>query len=143
MVNRGRANTFNKIFNRFFNGLFRLRKGKLAFKGAPACILHTTGARSGQPRKTPLLYLDAGDGRFALVASNGGDDKTPDWVHNIRAQPDVEVDLAGGRRAFRAEIADPATRADLWPRLVALYQTYDKYQAKTTREIPVVLLTPR
>lgn len=142
MARRGKLNLFNKVFNRFFNRLFRLRKGRLAFRGAPCCIVHTTGARSGQPRQSPLLYLAVGDGRLAVVGSNGGDDKTPDWVHNLRKQPAVEVEYGGSRVPMTASTADAGTRTELWPKLVEMYPAYATYQTKTTREIPVILLTP-
>ena len=141
MVDRQRAG-FNKVFNRFFVKVFRFRKGRLAFRGAPLLILHTIGRRTGRPRQTPLLYLDLGDGRVAVVGSNGGDDRTPAWVLNLQAAPDVEVERRGERNAYRAVIASPDQRADMWPRAVAIYKSYDAYQARTTREIPLVVLTP-
>ena len=143
MVDRRRARGFQKFFNRIFVWMFRLRKGRLAFKGAPTMILHTTGRRSGQPRKTPLLYLDLGDGRAAVVASNGGDDRSPAWALNLQANPDVEADVRGGRVAYRASMATEVERAEMWPKAVAMYKAYDSYQEKTEREIPIVVLTPR
>jgi deazaflavin-dependent oxidoreductase (nitroreductase family) len=89
-----------------------------------------------------LLYLDLGDGRVAVVGSNGGDDRTPAWVLNLQAAPDVEVELRGERHAYRAAVASPEERADMWPRAVAIYKSYDAYQARTMREIPLVVLTP-
>jgi deazaflavin-dependent oxidoreductase (nitroreductase family) len=106
-------------------------------------VLHTVGRRSGEPRLTPLLYLEVGDGRLSVVASNGGDDRTPAWTHNLLARPEVEVDVAGEHRAYRAALATAAERADLWPRAVAMYKSFSDYQAKTDREIPMVVLTPR
>jgi deazaflavin-dependent oxidoreductase (nitroreductase family) len=143
VVDRSKQMWVNKAANAVFNRWFRVRKGKVSFRGAPACILHTTGARTGQPRQTPLLIMDAGAGRWALVGSNGGDDATPAWVHNLRAHPDVELEMAGGRRRMRAEVADAATRAELWPDLVRMYRHYDTYQTKTNRTIPVIILRER
>jgi deazaflavin-dependent oxidoreductase (nitroreductase family) len=142
VVDRSRASWWQRRFNRGLSALFRLRKGRLTFKGTPMVILHTTGRRSGKPRQTPLLYLDV-DGTVVVVASNGGDDRTPAWVHNLVAQPDVEVELRGARVPMRAAIADDARRAELWPRAVAAYPQYAEYQEKTTRTIPLVLLTAR
>lgn len=142
MVDRSKQGGVQKLFNRLFNAWFRFRKGKVGFRGAPACILHTTGARTGQPRETPLLFLDVGDGRYAVVGSNGGDDRDPAWVHNLRAKPQVEVEVRGARQPMTAAIADDATRDELWPRLVAIYKQYAEYQTKTGRRIPVILLTP-
>ncbi len=120
-----------------------MRKGRLAFKGAPSLILHTTGRRSGQPRQTPLLYVDLADGRAAVVASNGGDDHTPAWALNLQANPEVEADIRGERVAYVAAVATAEQRVELWPKAVAMYKAYDSYQAKTEREIPIVVLTPR
>jgi deazaflavin-dependent oxidoreductase (nitroreductase family) len=143
MVDRRGAARFQRVFNRLFVRLFRLRKGRLAFRGAPSLVLHTRGRRSGAARATPLLYLDLGDGRVAVVASNGGDDRTPAWVHNLLASPDVEADVGRARRPYRAAVAGPEARAELWPRAVAIYPGFGEYQAKTSREIPMIVLTPR
>ncbi len=143
MVDRRKSAAFQKRFNRFFVWLFGVRKGRLSFRGAPSLVLHTVGRRSGAPRLTPLLYLDVGDGRLAVVASNGGDDRTPAWAHNLLAHAEVEADVKGERRAYDAAIATPEERADLWPRAVAMYKSFADYQAKTDREIPMVVLTPR
>lgn len=143
MADRSKYAWVNKSFNHFFNWLFRLRKGRVAFRGAPACILHTTGARTGQPRQTPLLCLPLDAGRYAVVGSNGGDDRDPAWVHNLRKQQAVEVEVRGQRVPMTAEVADAETRAALWPGLVKMYRQYDAYQRKTDREIPVIVLTPQ
>lgn len=143
MVDRRKAAGFQKRFNRFFVWLFKVRKGRLAFRGAPSLVLHTVGRRTGEPRQTPLLYLDLGDGRVAIVASNGGDDRTPAWALNLQAAPDVEADIGRERRAFCAALATPEERAEMWPRAVAIYKGFGEYQTKTTREIPIVVLTPR
>jgi deazaflavin-dependent oxidoreductase (nitroreductase family) len=142
VADRSRARGWQRLLNRGITGLFRLRKGRLHFQGTPMVILHTTGRRSGRPRQTPLLYLEV-DGAIVVVGSNGGDDRTPAWVHNLEAQPDVEVELRGRRQPMRAAIADDARRAELWPRAVAAYPQYAKYQEKTTRTIPLVLLAAR
>ncbi len=143
MVDRRRAYRWQRLFNRVFEALFRLRRGRLAYKGAPSTILVTIGRRSGAERRTPLLYLDLGDDRLALVASNGGDDRTPAWVHNLLANPDVHAQVGGQRRADTALLATSDERADWWPLAVAMYSGYASYQAKTAREIPLVVLTPR
>ncbi len=143
MADRRNAARFQKLFNRLFVWMFRMRKGRLAFKGAPSLILHTTGRRSGQPRQTPLLYVDLGDGRAAVVASNGGDDHTPAWALNLQANPQVEAEVRGERVAYVASIATAEQRVELWPKAVAMYKAYDSYQSKTEREIPIVVLTPR
>lgn len=143
MADRARVAWVNRWVNRVLVPLFRARKGRLSFRGNPLCIVHTTGAKTGQPRQTPLLCVDIGDHQLALVGSNGGDDKTPAWVHNIRAHPDVEVEIAGERRSMAAAVADAETRARLWPIVVEKYPSYANYQRKTDRQIPLIVLTPR
>ena len=94
MVDRRSATRWQQRFNRFFVWLFRRRRGRLAFRKVPSLVLHTVGRRSGRPRQTPLLYIPMGDGRLALVASNGGDDRTPAWCLNLMTNPDVEAESA-------------------------------------------------
>jgi deazaflavin-dependent oxidoreductase (nitroreductase family) len=105
-------------------------------------LLTTTGARTGQRRTAPLLYLADGE-RLVLVASKGGMSQHPLWYRNLVANPDCEVEIGPSRRAVRARTAGAAEKAELWPRLVAMYRDYDAYQERTSREIPVVILEPR
>lgn len=143
MVDRRRAARWQQRFNRFFVWLFHLRRGRLPFRKNPSLVLHTVGRRSGRPRQTPLLYLPVGDGRLALVASNGGDDRTPAWCLNLMAHPDVEAEVGRERRSFTAALATPIERAELWPLVTTTYSGYAKYQTRTERMIPIVLLSPR
>jgi deazaflavin-dependent oxidoreductase (nitroreductase family) len=124
---------------------YRLTGGRLGGKfrsGAPICLVTTTGKRSGEPRTVALLYITDRDD-LVLVASKGGMSHSPAWYHNMMARPDVEVELGGAKRAMRARRATAAEKTALWPRLVAMYPDYDDYQARTTRDIPVVILSPR
>lgn len=109
--------------------------------GAPVLLLTSTGRQSGKPRTTPLLYLDLGES-FAVVASFGGSPKHPAWFLNLRANPDVDVQVGNEHRERRARIATDDEREQLWPRLVTMYPAYASYQEKTARRIPVVLLEP-
>src|SRR5262245_39033116 len=125
--------------------MFRATGGRLGGKfrgGAPICLVTTTGKRSGEPRTVALLYIADRDD-IVLVASKGGMSHSPAWYHNMMARPDVEVELGGTKRAMRARRASNAEKAALWPRLTAMYPDYDDYQARTTRDIPVVILSPR
>lgn len=106
--------------------------------GVPVCLLTTTGRKSGEPRVSPLLFLEDGD-RVVLVASQGGLPTNPMWYLNIRANPDVTVQIRSQHRAMRARVATDAERSALWPRLVGLYADFDKYQSWTDRTIPVVI----
>ena len=107
--------------------------------GVPVCIVTTTGRKSGQPRKVPLLYLEDA-GRIVVVASTGGLPKNPAWLYNVRANPECTVQVGREKWAARARIVDDAERAELWPKLVELYFDYDNYQRWTDRKIPVVVL---
>jgi F420H(2)-dependent quinone reductase len=113
-----------------------------SFDGAPACILHHRGARTGQARETPLVYLGDGD-RVILIASMGGMPKNPAWYHNLRANPDVEIERDGRREAMTAREAEGDERAELWRKVLAIWPGYDDYQARTDRRIPVMVCEPR
>lgn len=109
------------------------------WEGVPTLLLTTTGRRSGQSRTTPLIY--GRDGlRYVIVASRGGAPAHPAWYENLTAQPQVQVQVMADRFAARARTASAAERAALWKTMAAIWPPYDEYQAKTTRQIPVVLL---
>ena len=124
---------------------YRLTGGRLGgtfLGGAPVCLVTATGKRSGKPRTMALLYLADGDD-LVLIASKGGMANHPAWYHNMIANPEVEVELGSTKRPMRAHRASDAERAALWPRVVAMYGDYESYQARTTRTIPLVILSPR
>jgi F420H(2)-dependent quinone reductase len=113
------------------------------FPGAPpSLLLDHVGAKSGRRRTTPLTYLRDGEA-FVLVASKGGHPQNPAWFHNLRAHPDVTIQVGSRRRPVRARVATPEERTRLWPRVVDLYGGYEGYQRRTGREIPLVILEPR
>ena len=123
---------------------FRARDGKVGgyHAGMQLLLLTTTGARTGQRRAVPLTYLTDGD-RFLVTAGNAGSDRHPAWYYNLVANPDVTVEVGG--EAFRAValIAGEAERGALYELFAAAYPQLDGYQAQTTRQIPLVLLTRR
>jgi deazaflavin-dependent oxidoreductase (nitroreductase family) len=143
MVDRRRGAARQRRVNKLVMWYFRRRGGRARFFKAPSLILFTKGRKTGLPRETPLLYLSLPNDEVALVASNGGDDRTPAWCLNLLAEPDVEAQIGSDRRRFTARLAGAEERRELWPRMVDLYSGYAKYQTKTEREIPIVLLTPR
>ncbi len=116
--------------------------GRRAF-GMPVVDLYTVGRTSGLPRATLLTAPLSEDASLVLVASKGGDDRAPDWYLNMVANPDVEIALNGERRPFRARTATPEEKAQLWPRVVARYGGYAKYQSRSRRDIPLVICEPR
>jgi len=136
--------TVTKLVTRTHIALYRWTSGKLGarYRGSPVLLLTTTGRRSGQARTMPLLYIDDGK-RKVVVASYAGAQHHPAWYHNLLASPEVTVQAGSSVQKMRAEVADPTERARLWPPLVAAYPAYDDYQAKTERQIPVVVLTPQ
>ena len=107
--------------------------------GMPLVELHTTGRKSGLPRSCYLTAPIHDDHRVVLIASKGGDDRNPDWYQNLQACPDAEIVIDGERRKIHARTADPAEKAELWPKVVAAYKGYAGYQRRTTRDIPVVI----
>jgi deazaflavin-dependent oxidoreductase (nitroreductase family) len=108
-------------------------------KGSSTLLLTTTGRRSGEPRTAPLIYGRNGDD-YLLVASKGGSDVPPAWYVNLREHPEVEVQVLGDRFRARARTATAEERPRLWREMVSHWPDYDKYQTKTSREIPVVVL---
>ncbi|HEX7134135.1 MAG TPA: nitroreductase family deazaflavin-dependent oxidoreductase [Iamia sp.] len=112
-------------------------------QGAPCIILSTLGAKSGKQRKTPLMRVEH-DGRYAVVASLGGAPQHPVWYHNLVAHPDV-VALQDGPtvKDYDAREVTGDEKAEWWARAVEVWPSYDDYQTKTDRQIPVFVLTPR
>jgi deazaflavin-dependent oxidoreductase (nitroreductase family) len=104
--------------------------------------LHTVGRRTGQARRTPLYYVDAG-ADVAVVTSNAGRDREPAWWLNLQAEPDAEIEVGKERRQVRARRAKPAEQDRLWPEFVAGLRNYAAYRRKTERRIEVVILERR
>ncbi len=109
------------------------------WEGVTTLLLTTTGHRSGQARTTPLIYGRDGD-RYLVVASRGGAPKHPSWYENLAAQPLVQVQVMADRFKARARTATAAEKPALWKTMAAIWPPYDEYQARTPREIPVVIL---
>jgi len=117
------------------------REGNL-LQGKPCVILTTRGRRTAKLRKTPLMRVEH-DGEYAVVASMGGAPKHPLWFLNLEADPDVVLQDGAKVMERRARVATPEEKAQWWPRAVAAWPDYEKYQASTERDIPVVLFDPR
>ena len=111
------------------------------WRGVPTLLLTTTGRRSGQPRRTALIYGRDGD-RYLVVASKGGAAEHPLWYLNLREQPEVELQVGAERMRARARTATPEEKPELWRTMSAIWPAYDDYQTKTARDIPVVILDP-
>jgi deazaflavin-dependent oxidoreductase (nitroreductase family) len=138
------GNAVMKVMAPLNTWIYRTSGGRLGARfpgGAPICIVTTTGRRSGRPRTVPLLYMRDGDD-IIVVASKGGMPQHPDWYLNVAANPEVEIEIGDHSEPYVARTADAEERASLWPRLVEVYSSYDDYQARTDREIPVVICSP-
>jgi deazaflavin-dependent oxidoreductase (nitroreductase family) len=107
--------------------------------GTKVLILTTTGARSGEPRKAPLIYGER-DGDLVVVASKAGAPESPSWYVNLKANPNVTVQVGADRFPAHARTATPEEKPALWSLMVEQWPDYDEYQTKTDREIPVVVL---
>lgn len=122
-------------------GMYRLTGGAVGGKLGPnsVLLLTTTGRRSGAPRTVPVSYFQDGD-NIVLVASNSGADQHPAWYLNITAHPQVEIQIKRQRRSATATIASPEERERIFADVVSRSPGYGKYQRRTTRVIPIVLL---
>ncbi|MHB8575084.1 MAG: nitroreductase family deazaflavin-dependent oxidoreductase [Dehalococcoidia bacterium] len=131
-------------FNQQIIAEFHANGGKVGgpFAGAPMVLLTTTGAKSGEVRTTPLVYLPDGN-RFIIFASKGGAPAHPGWYHNLVAHPDITIEVGTESFPARAIVVSGAERDTLYAKQVVLRPAFGEYEAKTTRRIPVVALERR
>lgn len=111
------------------------------WQGVPTLLLTTRGRRTGKLRRTALIYGRSGDS-YVVVASIGGAPKHPEWYLNLSANPGVELQVGPGIKSGTARTADPNERARLWPEMAKIWPQYDRYQEKTDRQIPIVIIDP-
>jgi len=109
------------------------------WRGMPTLLLTTSGQRTGTPFQTPLIYGEE-HGRYLIVASKGGAERHPQWYRNLRATPEVELQVGAERFSARARTATAEEKPALWKLMTGIWPGYDEYQAKTTRVIPLVIL---
>jgi deazaflavin-dependent oxidoreductase (nitroreductase family) len=123
--------------------LYRRSGGKIggSMQGLRVLLLTTTGRKSGQARVTPLGYFEHG-GAYVVIASNAGADTHPAWYHNLRAQPQVRLQVQDRQLTALAEPAPAELRQRLWADLVQRSPAYRQYETRTARTIPIVLLRP-
>src|SRR5690242_1931509 len=129
-------------YNRRLMEEFRANRGHVTgeFAQTPLLLLTTIGAKSGQPRTTPMGYMADGD-RLIVFAANGGSPTHPNWYFNLVAHPPVTVEVGTETFAALAVVTEDAEWAQLWAKGVALFPHLAKHQAKTTRQIPVIALS--
>ena len=132
-----------KAFNKTVTDEFRANDGKVTgqFTGADLLLLTTTGAKSGQPRLSPLAYFRV-DGKLLILGSFAGSDVNPAWVHNLRAYPSARIEIGTEASDVTARELPPEERDDLFPKITAVAPGFAEYQAKTSRIIPVFELQP-
>jgi deazaflavin-dependent oxidoreductase (nitroreductase family) len=131
-------------FNRRNIEEFHANHGRVGgqFEGAPVLLLHSIGARSGEERVTPMMYL-ADDNRYLVFASAAGADKNPAWYHNLVANPDVSIEVGDGSVDVHAVELQSAERDAKYAVQAERYPGFAEYERKTTRTIPVLALVPR
>ena len=112
-------------------------------EGQPCIILWTRGRKSGTVRKSPLMRVTDEAGRFAVVASMGGAPQHPVWYLNLVAEPNVSLQDGAELRDYTARVVEGDEKAEWWARATAVWPSYDDYQSKTERAIPLAVLEPR
>jgi deazaflavin-dependent oxidoreductase (nitroreductase family) len=124
--------------------VYRATRGRLLGKvgRAPVLLLTSKGRRTGQQRTAPVLYLIDGE-RTVVIGSNAGNSHAPAWSHNLKANPEAEIEIRGARRAVRARVAEGEERAELWRKMNAQYEGFEDYDQRTSRDITVFVLEPR
>ncbi|MCC6295142.1 MAG: nitroreductase family deazaflavin-dependent oxidoreductase [Pseudomonadales bacterium] len=133
-----------KAFSRLNEKFYRWSGGRLMGKlnGHDVCLVTMTGARTGARRTIPLMHVPYRDG-VILVGSQGGAPRSPVWVNNLIAQPDIEVQYKSKKMRLRARRASAEEKAAVWPVCCEHYPDYELYQQRTERDIPVFICEPR
>lgn len=123
---------------------FRANAGRVGghFEGRPLLLLHHRGAKTGTERVNPVAYQRLSDDSVAVFASKGGAPTNPDWYHNLIANPRASIEDGKEQLAVTAVPAGPDERSRLWAMITEKNPAFADYQRKTTRTIPVVILTP-
>ncbi|HLN15768.1 MAG TPA: nitroreductase/quinone reductase family protein [Acidimicrobiales bacterium] len=135
---------FVRFWSTLHEATYRVTDGKILNRvlGMRVVELTTTGRRTGEPRPTMLTAPIVEAEKIVLVASNGGDSRDPQWFRNVLACPEVTVTLDRLTRTMRARVAEDPERSDLWFRIRRITPTYELYQNRTSRQLPVVVLEP-
>jgi deazaflavin-dependent oxidoreductase (nitroreductase family) len=125
--------------------LSRVTGGRVVLSAAmvPSLVLETTGAKSGQRRTTPLACLPEDDGSFLVVGSNFGREPHPGWTANLKAKPEATATFRGREIPVTATLLDTEQKAEVWPRLTAVWPNYDRYTEVSGRDLRVFRLVPR
>ena len=143
-LNSPQTNTIIKWMSRAQTWVYKKTNGRIGgtfLQGAPVALLTTTGRKTGEPRISPLLYLREGN-RIVLIASKGGAAANPMWYLNLKANPKVSVQIKDEVLHLVARDANELEREHYWPKMAAMYTSFDDYQSWTDRVIPVVICDP-
>jgi F420H(2)-dependent quinone reductase len=134
---------FWERFTDVHTAAYKMSGGRLGGRayGVPVVLVESVGRKSGKRRTHPLLSLPDGD-NLVIIASKGGTDRHPAWYHNLKAHPKTTAWWKGEKRQVRAREASGDERERLWRMMADAYPDYDNYQARTDRQIPVVVLEP-
>ena len=121
---------------------FRANGGKVGgpFEKMTLLLLHTIGAKSGEPRLNPVVYLADGE-RYVIIASKGGAPTHPGWYHNVVAHSEVTIEIGTEKFQAQAEVVQEPKRTELYEKMSNQYPGFAEYEEKTTRVIPVLVLT--
>lgn len=125
-------------------GEFRANEGVVGgvFEGKPILLLHHKGARTGTERVNPLMYQRVGDA-YAIFASKAGADTNPDWFHNLKAHPEVAIEVGTDKVDVHARVVEGAEHDTIWDRQKREFPQFAEYEEKTSRDrIPVIVLEP-
>jgi deazaflavin-dependent oxidoreductase (nitroreductase family) len=138
------ADSDDDLFGQEHVRVYRETGGERGYhwRGTTILLLSTEGRASGKERTTPLIHRVDGD-RWVVVASKGGAPANPGWYENLRANPDVTIQVRGDEIPVRASTAEGEERSRLWALMTEVWPAYDEYQTRTDREIPVVVFTRR
>jgi deazaflavin-dependent oxidoreductase (nitroreductase family) len=132
-----------KSFNQTVIDEFRANGGETSgpFAGAPLLLLNSTGAKSGEVRTSPVVHTRDGE-RYIIIASKAGADTNPSWYHNLVANPRATIEVGADTIPVEATVAEGDERTRLYDAQAALMPNFSEYAEKTTRVIPVLILTP-
>jgi deazaflavin-dependent oxidoreductase (nitroreductase family) len=144
MTSDAMAQSDDELFGRRHVSVYRETDGERGYhwRGTAILLLTTVGRTSGESRTTPLIHRTDGD-RWVVVASKGGAPANPSWYENLRADPEASIQVLADTVAVRATTAEGEERDRLWSLMTEVWPAYDDYQAKTDRQIPVVMFSRR
>jgi deazaflavin-dependent oxidoreductase (nitroreductase family) len=136
--------TDDELFGAEHVRVYRETDGEQGYhwRGTTILLLTTEGRTTGEPRTTPLIHRTDGE-RWVIVASKGGTPENPAWYENLLANSDATIQVKGDQIEVRASTAEGEERERLWSLMTEVWPAYDEYQAKTEREIPIVVLSRR